>query len=125
MTDGGRADAKRPRVVALMGPTAAGKAALGREAARRWSVPVVVCDSVKIYRGLDIGSAKPTPQQRAEVRHELLDVVSPDAMFSAGDYARRVWSLLEGGRGLLVGGTGFYLRAVGWTHSSGVAGIEP
>jgi tRNA dimethylallyltransferase len=111
------------RVVAFMGPTAAGKAALGREAARRLSLPVLVCDSVKVYRGLDIGSAKPTAAERAEVRHELLDLVDPDATFSAGDYARLAWSHLAGGRGLLVGGTGFYLRAVAFTHSAGVAGL--
>lgn len=112
-----------PRVVAIMGPTAAGKAALGREAARRWSLPVLVCDSVKVYRGLDIGSAKPTPGQRAEIRHELLDLVDPDASFSAGDYARLAQPHLHPhGRGLFVGGTGFYLRAVAFTHSAGVAG---
>ncbi len=112
-------------MVAVMGPTAAGKASLGRAAAQRWSLPVLVCDSVKVYRGLDIGSAKPSAAQRAEVRHELLDLVAPDALFSAGDYARLAWPHLASGRGLLVGGTGFYLRAVGWTHSAGVAGIEP
>ena len=99
-----------PRVVAIMGPTAAGKAALGREAARRWSLPVLVCDSVKVYRGLDIGSAKPTPGQRAEIRHELLDLVDPDASFSAGDYARLAQPHLHPhGRGLFVGGTGSYV----------------
>ncbi len=123
-----RRDASQPRVVAIMGPTAAGKAALGREAAGRLGLPVLVCDSVKVYRGLDIGSAKPTAAQRAEVRHELIDLVEPDASFSAGDYARLAWPLLGdgggrgGGRGLLVGGTGFYLRAVGWTYSATVEG---
>jgi tRNA dimethylallyltransferase len=111
-----------PRVVAIMGPTAAGKAALGREAARRFALPVLVCDSVKVYRGLDIGSAKPTPAERAAVRHELLDLVDPDASFSAGDYARLAWPHLRGGRGLFVGGTGFYLRAVAFSHSAGVEG---
>lgn len=118
------------RAVAFMGPTAAGKAALGREAARRLSLPVLVCDSVKVYRGLDIGSAKPTAAERAEIRHELIDLVEPDATFSAGDYARLAWPHLQredrgaGGRGLFVGGTGFYLRAVAFTHSAGVVGLE-
>lgn len=107
-----------------MGPTAAGKARLGREAALRLSLPVLVCDSVKVYRGLDIGSAKPTAAERAEVRHELLDLVDPDAPFSAGDYARLAWTHLGGGRGLFVGGTGFYLRAVAFTSSAGVEGQE-
>jgi tRNA dimethylallyltransferase len=107
-----------------MGPTAAGKAALGRQAAGRLGLPVLVCDSVKVYRGLDIGSAKPTPAERALVRHELLDLVDPDASFSAGDYARLAWPHLAGGRGLLVGGTGFYLRAVAFTTTTGVEGLE-
>jgi tRNA dimethylallyltransferase len=113
-----------PRVVAIMGPTAAGKAELGREAARRLSLPVLVCDSVKVYRGLDIGSAKPSAAERAQVRHELLDLAAPDEAFSAGDYARHAWPHLEGGRGLVVGGTGFYLRAVAFTSSAGVDGVE-
>lgn len=130
MTDPDRSlPPEAPRVVAFMGPTAAGKAALGREAARRLSLPVLVCDSVKVYRGLDIGSAKPTAAERAEIRHELLDLVDPDAPFSAGDYARHAWPHLQGapgqpGRGLLVGGTGFYLRAVAFTHSAGVVGQQ-
>lgn len=113
-----------PHVVAVVGPTGAGKAALGRQLAKRFELPLLVCDSVKVYRGLDIGSAKPTAEHRAEVRHELLDLVDPDELFSAGDYARLAWPHVAGGRGLVVGGTGFYLRALGWTHSTGVAGIE-
>jgi tRNA dimethylallyltransferase len=124
MADSTALPPEAPRVVAFMGPTAAGKAALGREAAGRLGLPVLVCDSVKVYRGLDIGSAKPSPAARAEVRHELLDLVDPDATFSAGDYARLAWPQLAGGRGLFVGGTGFYLRAVAFTHSAGVAGQE-
>lgn len=117
-----------PRVVAFVGPTAAGKAALGREAARRFSLPVLVCDSVKVYRGLDVGSAKPTAEERAVVRHELYDLVDPDEEFSAGDYARLAWPHIMGGsagggRGLFVGGTGFYLRAVAFTQSAGVQDV--
>lgn len=115
--------AEPPRVVAFMGPTAAGKAALGREAARRSSLPVLVCDSVKVYRGLDIGSAKPTAEERARVRHELVDLVDPDQEFSAGRYADLAWPHLRGGRGLFVGGTGFYLRAVAFTQSAGVEDV--
>ena len=115
--------AEPPRVVAFMGPTAAGKAALGREAARRSSLPVLVCDSVKVYRGLDVGSAKPTAEERARVRHELVDLVDPDQEFSAGRYADLAWPHLQGGRGLFVGGTGFYLRAVAFTQSAGVEDV--
>ncbi|MEX1363228.1 MAG: isopentenyl transferase family protein, partial [Nannocystaceae bacterium] len=111
-------------MVAIVGPTASGKAALGREVARRVSLPVLVCDSVKVYRGLDIGSAKPSPSTREQVRHELLDLVDPDEPFSAGDYARHAWPHLGQGRGLLVGGTGFYVRAVGWSVTEGGPGAD-
>lgn len=107
------------RAVAFVGPTAAGKAALGRIAAQRLGLPILVCDSVKVYRRLDIGSSKPDATARTMHDFRLLDLVDADATFSAGDYARHAWDELRAaqGRGLFVGGTGFYLRAVGWTHS--------
>jgi tRNA dimethylallyltransferase len=102
------------RAIAVVGPTASGKASLGREVARRLSTPLLVCDSVKVYRRLDIGSAKPSAAARASVEHRMIDLVDPDASFSAGDYATAAWTQLRAadGRGLFVGGTGFYLRAV-------------
>lgn len=107
------------RALAIMGPTAAGKGELGRQAAKRLGLPLLVCDSVKVYRGLDIGSGKPDAEARAALDHRLLDLADPDQSFSAGEYARAAWAQLRGsqGRGLFVGGTGFYLRAVGWTLS--------
>ncbi len=107
-----------PRAIAIVGPTAAGKGALGREVARRLGRAVLVCDSVKVYRGLDIGSGKPDAATRADVPHHLIDLVDPDASFSAADYAARAWSLLPRVPGVFVGGTGFYLRATAWTHSA-------
>jgi tRNA dimethylallyltransferase len=107
-----------PRAVAIVGPTAAGKGALGRDVAARLGLAVWVCDSVKVYRGLDVGSGKPGVQARAHVRHRGLDLVDPDVPFSAGDWARHAdeWRAQE--RGLFVGGTGFYLRSVAWSHSA-------
>jgi len=107
-----------PRAVALVGPTAAGKGALGRAVAERLGLSVFVCDSVKVYRGLDIGSGKPSAAERAHVPHRGLDLVDPDMPFSAGDYAAAAWSWRATERGLFVGGTGFYLRATAWTHSA-------
>jgi tRNA dimethylallyltransferase len=106
-----------PRVLAIVGPTAAGKAALGREAARRLGLPVLVCDSVKVYRGLDIGSAKPDLATRARVPHHLLDLVEPTQNYSAGQFFRDCSRVIEDieSRGrvpLLVGGTMLYLRAL-------------
>lgn len=107
-----------PRVLAIVGPTASGKSRLGLEAAQRLELPILVCDSVKVYRRLDIGSAKPSSAVRATVPHALLDLVDPDQVFSAGDYARAAHAELARGGGIFVGGSGFYLRAAGWTHSA-------
>ena len=110
-----------PRAVAIVGPTAAGKSALALELAERSQLPILCCDSVQVYRGLDIGSAKPSAEERRRVRHELLDLVDPDVVFSAGEYARLARAQLERGPAIFCGGTGLYLRAAGWTHS----GHEP
>lgn len=105
--------APRPSVVAIVGPTGSGKAALGLEVAERLQLPLLVCDSVKVYRRLDIGSAKPTVEARARAQHHLIDLVEPDAEFTARRYAAAAWGHIER-RGLFVGGTGFYLRAALW-----------
>lgn len=107
-----------PSALALVGPTASGKAALGLEIAERFGQPILVCDSVKVYRGLDIGSAKPSAATRARVPHHLLDLVDPDEDFTAYDYADAAWSALREHGGFFVGGTGLYLRATAWTSSS-------
>jgi len=104
-------------LVALVGPTAAGKSALALRLAQERGGEIVSCDSLQVYRGLDIGSAKATPQERAAVRHHLLDLVEPDQPFSAAEYARRARAALGevSGRGrlpIVVGGTGLYLRAL-------------
>ncbi len=112
MTANTGAAADLPAVVAICGPTAAGKARLGRAVAARLGTAVNVCDSVKVYRGLDVGSAKPDGAARRQVRHELLDLVDPDEVFSAGDYAHAAWRRIRAGDRLFVGGTGFYLRSV-------------
>lgn len=109
-----------PRVLAIVGPTASGKSRLGVWVAERLEWPVLCCDSVQVYRGLDIGSAKAGPELRARVPHHLLDLVDPDQEFDAGDYAAAALAQLARGPGLFVGGTGFYLRAAAWTYSGDV-----
>jgi len=103
-------------VVVVTGPTAAGKTGLAIEIARRFGGEIVNADSMQVYRYLDIGTAKPTPEERARVPHHLFDVVNPDEDYSAGRYAadaRRAAAEIHG-RGKLVvlaGGTGLYIRA--------------
>jgi tRNA dimethylallyltransferase len=104
-------------VIAVVGPTAAGKSALALALARERRGEIVCCDSLQVYRGLDIGSAKATPEEQAAVPHHLVDVVDPDEAFSAAEYSRRARAALLAiaGRGRLAvvaGGTGLYLRAL-------------
>ena len=103
--------------VAVVGPTASGKTALGVELALAFGGEIVNCDSVQVYRRVEIATAKPTAEERRGVPHHLLDFVPPEVNFSAGEWAReaaRVVREIEGrGRlAILVGGTGFYLRAL-------------
>jgi tRNA dimethylallyltransferase len=108
----------KPRAVAIVGPTAAGKSALALELASSLHLPILCCDSVQVYRGLDIGSAKPSLADRAAVPHVGIDLVDPDAEFSAGEYGRHARAVLEReGAAIVCGGTGLYLRALGWSHS--------
>ena len=109
--------------LAVVGPTATGKSALALELAERYGGEIVNADALQVYRGLDVGTAKPTAGERARVPHHLLDVVEPTERFSAGDFARRARAALAEihGRGrlaLVVGGSGFYLRAL-------FAGLSP
>lgn len=106
-----------PPLIAVVGPTAAGKSALALRLARDYRGEIVSCDSLQIYRGLDIGSAKPTAEERREVVHHLIDIVDPDQGFTAADYSRlaraAVSGIRKGGRlPIVVGGTGLYLRAL-------------
>jgi tRNA dimethylallyltransferase len=104
-------------LVVIVGPTASGKSALAMRLARERSGEIVSCDSLQVYRGLDIGSAKPTARERGEVKHHVLDVADPDEAFSAAAYAQVARAALQGiaSRGrlaIVAGGTGLYLRAL-------------
>ena len=107
----------RPLAIALMGPTAAGKTALALAWAERLGTEIISVDSALVYRGLDIGAAKPTPAELARVRHHLIDVRDPHDAYSAADFvaaALAPMSLLaaQGRVPILVGGTGLYFRAL-------------
>lgn len=107
----------RPRVVAIVGPTAVGKSALAIELALALNGEIISCDSMQIYRGMDIGTAKATPEEMARVPHHLIDIKNPDEDFSCADYAilarRVVNDILSRGRlPIFCGGTGLYLDSV-------------
>jgi tRNA dimethylallyltransferase len=104
-------------LVVLLGPTASGKTALSLEIAKRFHGEIVSCDSVAVYRGFEIGTAKPTAAERDCVPHHCIDIISPDREYSAGDYQRDGRAAIAdiSARGLLpivTGGTGLYLRAL-------------
>jgi tRNA dimethylallyltransferase len=112
------AEPNTPRAVAIVGPTAAGKSAAALELATSLGLPILCCDSVQVYRGLDIGSAKPSLDDRSKATHFGIDLVEPDADFSAGEYARHARAVLDReGPAIVCGGTGLYLRALGWSYS--------
>ena len=107
----------QPLAILLLGPTGSGKTALSLELAERFRGEIVSCDSVAVYRGMNLGTAKPTTEERARVPHHLIDVVEPDEPFTAGEYSRRARAALRdistrGQLPIVTGGTGLYLRAL-------------
>jgi tRNA dimethylallyltransferase len=110
-------DGAAPAVAAILGPTASGKSALGLAVARALSGEIVCCDSMQVYRGMDIGTAKATAAERAETPHHLLDLVAPGEQFHAAAWAaaarEKIVELSACGRlPIIVGGTGLYYRAL-------------
>ncbi len=105
------------RVLVLSGPTASGKTELSLALARRLPLEIVGADSMQVFRGMDIGTAKPSAAERGEVPHHLIDVADPDEDYSAGRFVAEADAAIRGvvARGrfpLVVGGTGMYLRAL-------------
>jgi tRNA dimethylallyltransferase len=115
-TNGGCAAAE-PLAVLLLGPTGSGKTALSLALGERFGGEIVSCDSVAVYRGMDLGTAKPSAEERARLPHHLIDIAEPDEPFTAGEYSRAARAALQeiSGRGrlpIVTGGTGLYLRAL-------------
>jgi tRNA dimethylallyltransferase len=106
-----------PRGIAIAGPTASGKSALAMRIAELQPVEIISVDSAQVYRGLDIGTAKPTPEERARVPHHLLDIRDPEQVYSAGEFRDDALRIIDevrarGALPLLVGGTMLYFRAL-------------
>ncbi len=107
---------KKP-ILIIAGPTAVGKTDASILLAQEWRAEIVSADSMQIYRGMDIGTAKPTPEQRKLVYHHLIDVVDPAQPYSVGDYLRDARTAIDailssGSAPIVVGGTGLYIRAL-------------
>jgi tRNA dimethylallyltransferase len=108
---------QEPLAVLILGPTGSGKTALSLALAQRFNGEIVSCDSVAVYRGMELGTAKPTLEERAQVPHHLIDVANPDEPYTAGAYSRLAReSLLKiktrDRLPIVTGGTGLYLRAL-------------
>ncbi len=104
-------------LIAILGPTASGKTAFGLRLGQQLGGEIINADALQVYRGLDIGTAKPTAEEQAALPHHLIDILDPDEAYSAGEFVRRARPLVNEiqGRGfvpILVGGSGLYLRAL-------------
>ncbi len=115
-TANGGSAATEPLAVLLLGPTGSGKTALSLALGENFNGEIVSCDSVAVYRGMDLGTAKPTAEERARLPHHLIDVAGPDQPFTAGAYSRAARAALadiacRGRLPIVTGGTGLYLRA--------------
>lgn len=104
-------------LIAIVGPTASGKSTLGVSLARRFGGEIVACDSTQVYRGFDIGTAKPMAEERHGVPHHLMDLIDPAELFTAADYRRCALDVLadlrrRGRLPIFTAGTGLYLRAL-------------
>lgn len=117
---------QKKKIIVVCGPTASGKSALAVEIALKFGGEIVSADSVSVYKGLDIGSAKPSEEEKKGVPHYLIDVASPKDSFSVGDYEELAVPVVEdiSGRGkipIICGGTGFYVNSVLYSMSYGLS----
>ena len=106
-----------PKILVICGPTASGKSALALRLAEELDAEIINADSMQIYRGMDIGTAKPSAEERARIPHHLIDIADPDQSFSAADFAEAADEAIRdissrGKRSIVAGGTGLYIRAL-------------
>ena len=118
-----------PPILVILGPTASGKSDVAMHVARRTGAEILSVDSMQVYRGMDVGTAKPTPAERAEVRHHLIDVVDPTEPFTVARFVESADATIAGaaGRGVplvATGGTPLYYKALFEGLFEGPAGDE-
>ena len=107
----------KPIVLALVGPTAVGKTQVSLDIARALNAEILSMDSMQVYRGMDIGTAKSTPEERQNIAHYMIDIADPHACFTVADYREQAFPMIDdilsrGKTPMLVGGTGLYLDAI-------------
>ncbi len=107
----------QPRLIAIVGPTASGKSQVAMEIASKINAEIISADSMQIYRYMDIGTGKPSPEDRGRIPHHLIDIIFPDEAFSAANYKERARGIIDelrkaGKNILIVGGTGLYIKAL-------------
>ena len=120
----------KPKIIAVTGATASGKSALAMELAEHFCAEIVCMDSMQIYQGMDIGTAKPTKADQQHIPHHMLDIVSPSENYTVADYAQQATAIIRkilqrGHLPMLVGGTGLYLKALMHGLSLGVSRSDP
>lgn len=108
---------EKPKVIVIVGPTASGKTSLSIDLAKKLNGEIVSCDSMQIYKYMDIGTAKPTIQEQKEIKHHLIDIISPEERFNVSDYQihaqKAIDEILEKGKvPIVVGGTGLYVNSL-------------
>ncbi len=114
----------KPKIIIICGPTASGKTALAVEVAKRLNSEVISADSMYIYKGLNVGTAKPTEFEIQGIKHHLIDIINPDEAFSVSDYKRTaepiIKSLIQDNKiPIICGGTGFYINSILYDLSYG------
>lgn len=119
----------RPKLLVIVGPTAVGKTALSLKIAEQFSAEIISGDSMQVYKGMDIGTAKATREDRERVPHHLLDIRRPDEPFSASDFQAAVRLKIteisdRGNLAMLVGGTGLYIESICYDYQFSEAGSD-
>ena len=108
---------EKPKVIVIVGPTASGKTSLAIKLAKKINGEIVSCDSMQIYKDMNIGTAKPTIEEQNEIKHYLIDIISPEERFSVSDYQTNALKAIEeilkkGKIPIVVGGTGLYVNSL-------------